>query len=394
VVAHSKDCYITVSRDSDDAWRDGHDASLSGRPSESWYGFVLPRTCNDQDDDPDRERIVIFSVYKGTDIGTGPVLINSTALFCTPSVRIQQSVVTIDQAGNLKSVDQGTSINAPNNLTALAISKAVLNTVEPLDYVGIRTELAQYYDTDSSILEIDNFFGLILMSSETKNVKDLRDGSMMAHGAQKIFKSIAVQLAKQYFLNATSTIASTELEGTAEYKQQRLFVRSLSLRAVESILCVLVVVCMYSALRRRHHTTPQDPASIARLSSIISQSRNLNTMMSSTGFLSLKHLESLLSGRYSAAFSKNAHGIVNKAPRFVIESHNVDIPKPVPIVAECWQPLSTQWYFRLALLFVPLSLIVVLEITFRQSQRDSGLLNVATNRWTQYGSEFVPALSK
>jgi hypothetical protein len=294
-------------------------------PAGGLINAVTPSTCDGQNDDADRERIVVFSI----EIQSGLVITNSAAMFCRPSFQIQQSAVTIDQSQNLKSVDYGTPLNAPKNLTALAIFKAIQKTM----YVDLAREafLEWYYPPNVRYRYTNNFVTLILMSSGSKDPKDLWDAEIMARGAQKVFKEVAVQLAKEYFFTATSTIAPTELEGTAKYKQQRLFVQSQSLQAFESILCVLAVLYIYSVFHPRRHTIPQDPASIARLSSIISRSRNLNASMSSTGSLSLKILESLLLGSYGAAFLKNLDKINNKAPRFVIKSYKADDPKLIPL---------------------------------------------------------------
>jgi hypothetical protein len=374
MVAHNEDCHMSGFYN----WSSG----LTG-----WIGGVTSGTCDNEANDLDRERVVVFSAYKDV----GPVLVNSTAFFCRPSFRIQQSTVTIDQSGSLKSVGHSTSLNIPNDLTSLAIFEAVKSTVNQVDPRRLTGGLITGRGT---MTLIDSFFQLIAEFSGSQIVDDLLVGDMMARGAQKIFKGVAVQLAKRYLLTPTSIVSSAEFEGTAECKQQRLFLRSFFLRLMESVLCALIIVCMYLALRPRHHTTPQDPASIARLSSAISRSRHFNFTMSSTGSISSKSLKGLLPGKYGAVFLRNAHGIDDKALQFVVKSHEADIPKLIPLNTKFWQPSSMSWYFRLALFVVPLALIVALEITLRQSQRNDGLLDVTTNKWTHYGSAFVPALGE
>jgi hypothetical protein len=236
------------------------------------------------------------------------------------------------------------------------------------------------------------FLNLILRTKKTKAVEDFSDSDLLASGAKAIFRTTAAQVAKRYFFSSNSPTPVYSEMGTIQYKQERLFARIPTLRAMESLIVVLVVICLYMAFRPIPPTTPQDPASIARLASMISQSHNFALNMSSTGFLSLKSIQSLLSGRYSLAYLKNTNPAFK--PHFAIESYETNDQRPPPSAGKYWRPMSTSWPARIALLAVPLSIIVVLEVTFRESQRDNGLLDVASTKWTEYGSEFVPALGK
>jgi hypothetical protein len=256
-------------------------------------------------------------------------------------------------------------------------------------------ELAHLYVTDVRQFQCTSiFFGLILKSSGSMTINDLWDADMMHRGVQKIFKSVAVQVAKRYFLLPSSATPDTEQNLTAEYQQERLFARVRSLRAMESLLGVLLAICIYLAVRPQRHTIPQDPASIAGLSSILSQSQGFSSTLISAGFLSSKGLEGLLSGRYGLAYLRSTDMNDGEPPRLVIETHGPNSPRPEHIVGRYWQPLSTLWYVRVALLIVPLSIIVALDIVYRQSKHNDGLLDIATDKWTQYWSSFVPASSK
>jgi hypothetical protein len=217
---------------------------------------------------------------------------------------------------------------------------------------------------------------------------------MMHRGVQKIFKGVAAQVAKRYFLVPGSAVPDAEQKLTAEYQQERLFARIRSLRAMESLLGVLFAICIYLAVRPQRHTTPQDPASIARLSSILSQSSSLSSTLASTGFTSSKGLESLLSGRYGLAFVRSTAMNDGEPPRLVIETYGTNLSQSDHTVGKYWQPLSTLWYVRTALLIVPTSIIVALEVVYRQSKHSDGILDISTDKWTQYWYSFVPALSK
>jgi hypothetical protein len=363
----------------------------NGVPYGSWFGGVLPGTCDGKDGDPDLDRLVIFSLYKEQNSS----LTNSTAMFCKPSFQLQQSTVTLDQSGSLKSVEPGALLEKPNELTTLALADAVRTSISQSDSILLMDSLADAFQVRRVQYGITNvFLNLILQINKSKTTKDLWDGELMARGARTIFKSVAAQIAKRYFLIPNTSAPAEEVKGTVAYVQQRLFARTPTLRAMEALLCLLIVLCLYLALRPARYTTPQDPASIARLSSMISQSRNFTDTMSHTGFLSLKSLDRLLIGRYSTAFSKDTYANDNSWPVFGIQSHDTNVQQPTSTDGKYWRPLSSTWSARGALLVVPLTVIVVLEITFRESRRQNGLLAVASTKWTEYGSEFVPALGE
>jgi hypothetical protein len=382
MIAHSEDCYISEFPSNKKRIR----TWLGWYNTTGWYSGAIPGTCDGKDDDSDRERNVVFSAYKN-----GSTLTNSTASICRPSFRIQQRTVTVDQSGSLMSVGHSTSFNIPNHLTSLEVFEAVRSAV----YQVVPRTLREESLSGSNWDYIDSFSQLISELGSFENVEDQLVSDVLVRGAQKIFKGVAAQLAKHYFLTPTPIGSSAGFEGIVESKQQKLFLRSLFLRLIESVLCALTILCMYLALRPRRHTTPQDPASIARLSSIISRSQSFGSAVSSTASLSSKSLKRSLTGRYGTVFLRNALATDTKSPpQFVIKSPLVDIAKPTSLNTKYWQPLSTSWYFRLALLAVPLALIVALEITFQQSQRSNGLLDVTTNKWTHYGYAFIPALGE
>jgi hypothetical protein len=362
----------------------------NGVPWGSWFGGVLPGTCDGTAEDTDLDRLVIFTLYKEQNSS----LTNSTAMFCKPSFRLQQSTITLDQVGALKSVEPGTPLDKPNDLTALMLSDAVRTSISQADSILMMDPLAEALGVRRVQYSISNvFLNLALQTNPSKSTKDLWDGELMARGARTVFKSVAAQIAKRYFLVPATAAPAEEVKGTAEYVQQRLFARTPTLRAMEALICLLIVLCLYLVLRPSRHTTPQDPASIARLSAIISQSQNFNHTMSQTGFLSLKSLQRLLTGRYSTAYSRDMYANDSSRPVFGIQSHNTDIPQHTPTDGKYWRPFSSTWFARGLLLAAPLTVIIILEATFRASNSRDGLLAVSVNKWTQYGSQFVPALS-
>lgn len=362
-----------------------------------WFGGVYPGTCDGDDSKTDRERLVILTLYKEPKLisrnVTNTTFTNITAVFCKPSYTMQQSLVTIDDLGAIERIEPGKSLERPVALPPFAVAEAVRTTLSQVDVGNIQTGVAKDYQIDRRQFGIgDVFLNFILRANPSKKIADLSDVKALGPAAQTVFKSVAAQVAKRYFLVSNTPTIAEQIEGKAVYSQQRLFARIPTLRVMESFLCLLIVICLYLGVRPVIHTTPQDPASIARLGAMISQSRNFNQAMSHAGFLSLDNIKSLLTGRYHTQYYKDTYATTSRTPLFAIESHDTGSQEIVPADGKYWRPVSMSWFSRILLMVVPLILVVVLDVTYRQSQRDDGLLVVASNKITDYGSQFIPAL--
>jgi hypothetical protein len=362
-----------------------------------WSGGVYPGTCDGEGNVSDRQRLVILTLYQDFGVfsrnATSTTFKNTTAMFCKPSYQLQQSLVTVNQLGAIERIEPDTSLEQPAALDASAVAEAVMATLSQIDYGNFQTENVNDYKIDPKRFDLDNIFlNLVFRAIPSKKIADLSDAKVLGPAAQKVFKSVAVQVAKRYFLVPNTPTAAEQITGEAVYSQQRLFARIPTLRVMESFLCLLIVVCLYLGSRTSRHTTPQDPASIARLGAMISQSRTFSQTMSHAGFLSLNNLKSLLPGRYHILYYKNTYATNSRMPLFAIESHDTGSQDIVSADGKYWRPMSTTWFSRISLLVVPLMIIIVLEVTYRQSQRDDGLLVVPSDKVTDYGSQFVPAL--
>ncbi|KAF2124960.1 hypothetical protein P153DRAFT_117017 [Dothidotthia symphoricarpi CBS 119687] len=353
-----------------------------------WYGDALPGTCEGNNGDLNRDRLVVFSFFKNQ----GTKIVNSTTLFCKPSYKFQQSTVTLDESGSLRTVDNSTLLQTPVGLTATDISNAVRNTLEQFDYGILLPELASKYGIWDTQVRFRNFFMLMMKSQGSENIKDVWDSDLMIKSAQDVFRGAAAQLAKRYFLAANDTDPRPDMSGTVDYDQQRLFVRTTPLRLMEAVLGALILVSFYLGWQSPQGKTPQDPASIARLASIISQSKEFVDIMSPTGSWRVRNLKHLLKQDYTARFEPAAEDHHEPAPSFVIEGHGVITSHLIEEKEKYWQPMMTSWYARLALPVIPVSIVIALEILFQQSQHSNGLLNVTPDKQTQMGFTYVPAL--
>ena len=348
----------------------------------SWYGDVFLERCDG--DDADRDRIVIVSLYKDP----GPILTNSTTLFCKPSIQIQQSTITIDHLGRISSVNNSLPLQLASKLTADQISNAVRTSVDWLPF----REGTEIYGNSTRKYNFQPFVRLLLLSQNSTSIEDASNFELLARGADTVYRGLAVQLAKQYLLAANSTKPSHDLKSKVSQSHQRLFVQLRPLRILECIFGILILISLSLSFRPPKHHILQDTVSIARLSSAISQSDELNNELSSTGSWPLRSLKNLLQGTYHSRFRTTVEGPGATVCKFVIEADGSTGVQSMHKMQRYWQPLMLSWYTRLALLVLPLGLIAALEIAFQRSRRNTGLLDITKTKQAQMGTSYIPAL--
>jgi hypothetical protein len=361
----------------------------TGTYHDIWFGYSVLTKCDTDREGKERERLVVTWLYVDEDLymegDSKPNLKNSTTLFCTPYFSIQQDEVTIDETGAIIQVIRGESSQNSHPTTSSIIVQGVLQSVFSDNSLG----MAHGYD--ASIFNSDNFAELILASQGAVTVDDLSNFELLAKGANEVYRGIAVQLAKQYLLGANKTESRRDLEGLARYEHQRLFVRNIFLRIVETILCILALLSISLALRSRTRLPPQDVASIARLSAAVSKSKDLMDALSETGVWPCRKLKHLLQSTYSARYKLIEDDTRAEHRDFVIEGHRTAEVRANDSKEEYWRPLMVSWYVRVALLVVPLVIVVTLETLLRLSHRDSGICDIIQNKQTQLAASIVPA---
>ncbi|KAJ4318180.1 hypothetical protein N0V94_004546 [Neodidymelliopsis sp. IMI 364377] len=347
----------------------------------SWYGDAFLERCAGEGAEPVRDRIVIVSLYKNP----GPVLTNSTTLFCEPSISVSRNTVTIDQQSAIRGVENSISSNVLESSVIKKISEGVriavdqIPSIEGLESLGNVTRKYNFKP----------FVRLMLSSQNSTSISDASDYELLAAGANDVYKGLVVQLAKQYLLTPNATEPYNDLDGKISYTHQRLFMQNRPLRIIESFLAVLIAISLFLALRKPKHATPQDTASIARLCSAISQSSDLARLLEGTGSWPIVSLRGALGGQYQSKFGVH---IEPKTWAFTVENHGFNGARPLDVAPAAWRPFTLSWYTRSALVALPLALVIALEIVYQQSRSNDGLLKIIDVKQTQMGSSYVPAV--
>jgi hypothetical protein len=360
-----------------------------GTYHDRWFGHSALARCDADKAGENRERLVLTVLYADGDLymegDSVPNLKNSTTLFCTPSFSIQQDEVVIDKTGAIIQVIRGEPSQNSHSTISSLIAQGVFRSI----FIDNTQRTTAGYN-ESTFL-VDTYSYLTLASQGAVTVEEFSNFDVLAKGADEVYRGVAVQLAKQYFLDVNETEPRQDLEGVAHYEHQRLFVRNIFLRIVETILCIVALLSISLALRSRKRLPPRDVASIARLSAAVSKSKDLMDALSETGLWPCRELKRLLQGTYGTRYKPIEDDARAEHLDFAIEGHGPAEERIQNPKEEYWRPLMISWYVRVALLVVPLAIIVTLEILLRLSHRDSGICDIIQNKQTQLASSIVPA---
>jgi hypothetical protein len=350
----------------------------------AWYGDVFLEQCDGHGTNEERGRIVIVSLYKKP----GPVLTNSTILFCKPSVNLTYSTVTFDRLGALVDVADSTPIPLPPTVTTTQIDESIRVS---MDYISSTegTNLLTYGNLD---FRSRSFIRLLLLSQNSTSVEDASNPELLMRAADVVYRGLVTQLAKQYLLVANTTGPNLDLTGSLFYVHQRLFVQTRTLHFIEGILGFVILILLSLLSQRSSGNLLQDTTSIARFASAVVHSDTLSARLHGTGTWPLRNLRHILQGTFGSRIDTLQYysGITTKSYR-IEGSEQITAPQ-ADIARQHWRPISLAWYSRVAVLFVPLALIVALEVVLRTTQRTDGLLDVIKLRDVQLGTAFAPAV--
>jgi hypothetical protein len=279
---------------------------------------VLKATCEKEHGNSaeDNERLIILSYWNNWG---NEQIINGAALICQPLLNIQRSEVTIDESGLLIHVSPGGQLEVPAKITAMDIANAVGLSIHQLHMDGLLPyPLFAYPTMDRST------FQWILASQSSTNAADLSNTDLQAKGAQAVFRGVASQIIKRYLLHTNPTGTYDNVEGKFVFVQQRLFVRLISMRLMETALGLLALTSLLLVFDAQPGSTPQDSASISRIVSLISESTEIMNALASTGSWLTKDLALKLQRSYSMESRILLDSHRRPHPQFVVEGKGGD----------------------------------------------------------------------
>jgi hypothetical protein len=277
-------------------------------------------------------------------------------------------------------MDLVTGLNSSLNRAA-----SILRTAMPVIFQNNATNIS----APSNTTQFDPFFQFCNLTNPRLDPLAFFEPDFFNTTPRKVYRSITAQIANQNLM----TSSEVPFTGTFSLTANRLLVRTLSLRIMESTLAVLILIIFILCKFRPTGSTPRDPGTITGLASILARSPKLSELLASCGASSLEDIQTALAHNTYQTVITREHGVsmFSIMPSSLLTT-NLSPPLSVPTSVTWWEPFSVTLLARMLALIVPLALIAALEATYQRSQHNNGLATVQTETYVRYTWVYVPAL--
>ncbi|KZV91529.1 hypothetical protein EXIGLDRAFT_769774 [Exidia glandulosa HHB12029] len=221
---------------------------------------------------------------------------------------------------------------------------------------------------------------------------DLSSHERLGNLSRDVFEEMFPYIA----LDAYGEPSTQRLNGTRTVVEQRLVVKDLSIRLVQSALCVLAAIALALYILRPVTHLSGDPDSIIASATILAASHGLVDYLASTSAAREREFDARL--RYTTCYTRPGDGgaaailYASESDRVTDGSH---VPLDVSRSSESspvafWQPFMLSLPAKAIMLGLVAVCVIGLELTLGRSQRDGGLVDIATqNSLSQHGIPYV-----
>ena len=218
---------------------------------------------------------------------------------------------------------------------------------------------------------------------------DFLNSTLLKEAFESSYELISTQIVSQVLVKPSHT----SITGLLRTIENRLMVRTLSLRLLEGLLGFVTVlaVCLIFVLPIES-ILPRDPGSLLGTSLVLSRSHHALRTLRDTGSLANDAIKNrIFSIQYGTSFRN-----LNQHPNIQLETttppfYNLDAIPASMVVRKWWQPfMAGRWALSICI-FVQVGVIIALELTLRLSQSHNGLADVSTDGYLPYTWSVLPA---
>lgn len=227
--------------------------------------------------------------------------------------------------------------------------------------------------SDFVVVTVPSFFQLMERSSKS-GLAPFMDPNILLDVGSRTYKELSTQIAQQYLTKAENVT----IFGSSSYKQDRLQVKRLTVGLMSTCLGLTLCFSVLELFVRPWNSVSCDPNSISSLAVILAASKNVREILSGTGSATLTAISYRLSReKFQSVISRDEQDVFSLER--VSQSKEPD-GDPSSILSgiefEWWRPVSLKYWFAAIAVVIPISLIILLEVFQRMSDRNKGLLDL------------------
>ncbi|EFR01280.1 hypothetical protein MGYG_04285 [Nannizzia gypsea CBS 118893] len=238
--------------------------------------------------------------------------------------------------------------------------------------VALSTDHMETEEIADGLLNIDE--------AGPQNISDIR---ILTDRVTKSIQALAVQLTSEYLMvPSTSTVT-----GTMGSKETRLTLRNEAFYAIISILGLLALVSLlFCIFFFPSAVCSRDPGSINGIGTILANSPEFMDSLSGMGHAPKEELRK--------ALASQTYITIAKGDTFLIKQNGPEVRKSaLTIQLSWWRPFGAAPLARALVFFIPICLLVILEILYWKSRSSDGFANINTRSgYLSYTWIYIPPL--
>ena len=364
-------------------------SSIRG-PSTQYYGRITAGKCIGAPSNTDVLRYTIVTGHQTIDNRQGATdALNSTALICRPVYQLCRSPVRTYLNGTIVQVPAtNASCSSIPHLSNWGLGSAVMGSIGAAANSSLVDFSAFTESHKDDNVQFDTFFDAMYATAGSINHTDYTNVAYLETSARQLFSAVAAQIVKSHVLQP----ANFEIPGMIWAYEPRLIVCQVSLRLLESIFALLIVIAMVTLLLRPSSSTPCDLSTLAGISTILARSPQTCAAFRGLSTSSGNEMQKRINGKTCKCVIK----IESERPvfRLVTSSGSTRTGQSANTNENVrwWQPLSMSIGARIGLTLLPLAVIAALEAIYQHSAKQNGLANVGEWSGYHYVWTYIPAL--
>jgi len=359
----------------------------------SYVGALVKGNCSNRAEEADggTSFLVFMSLWElftpldenSNDSSSSYILKSAVGLICYPTYAIQRATVVLDSAESLKPISVEIDTGDDSRLLP-EFSRGDFAKASEVAF-NATTDLAGNSNaTFADPHNIDAFTFLAMQQEPNLTLADMLNPDVLLRTSNKTFRMVSAQLAHSNLVSP----GESELIGSVTTSQLRLLLKPLSLRIVQAILIILMVLAISFCIFAPRHVVCRDPGSIGAIALILAANPRVLRILRDSGVCGLRDIKGLLSGHKFQTLATGRSFRIEAIPQTEEQPERHVLPSAQVV---WWRPFVVTNLGKLTILIVPVSFIIALELLFRQSQGNHGLGDAPKNGYLRYTWAYIPA---
>ena len=298
----------------------------------------------------------------------------AAAVICRFDYSMHRSAVLRNLMSGTTTSTYITTLPHFNNLTSIILGEVVHRTLTST--IGLYSNLPNG--------AITSLFAALLQTLDGQRSLDrLLVNDTLSSAVVETWEGLSTQIMRDKFLKP----AHSEVNGTVIRVEDRLRIGAASLWIMVVGLILLFSITSYLLVVSKPGTVPGDPGLMSTEATILISSPSLHNILRHCGSMRTSELTNMLSGTEFSTDDSNGFQIsaAHDGPLKRLET--------IKVKTKAWAPLPAKPAMICLTLATPVAAIIVLEIMYRISRTNDGLIDISGSEETAtYTSRYASAL--